>query len=57
MAIAPAPDSPIVTDALVATLSGATDKEERLVTAALTKAPAPPIATLRQLSEGKTPKG
>jgi HEAT repeat protein len=57
VALAPAPASPIVTDALAASLSGATDKEERLVTAALKAAPAPPIATLRQLLDGKTPKG
>ena len=57
VALAPAPESPIVTDALVATLSGATEHEERLITAALRKAPAPPIATLRQLIEGKTSKG
>ena len=57
VALAPAPQSPIVTDALAASLSGATDKEERLVTAALKTAPAPPIATLSQLLHGKTPKG
>ncbi len=57
VALAPAPQSPIVTDALAASLSGATDKEERLVTAALKTAPAPPIATLSQLLQGKTPKG
>ena len=57
VALAPAPESPIVTDALTASLSGATDKEERLVTAALKTAPAPPIATLSQLLNGKTPKG
>jgi HEAT repeat protein len=57
VALAPAPGSSIVTDALTASLSGATDKEERLVTAALKTAPAPPIATLGQLLHGKTPKG
>jgi len=57
VALAPAPQSPIVTDALAASLSSATDKEERLVTAALKIAPAPPIATLSQLLQGKTPKG
>ncbi len=57
VALAPSPESPIVTDALTASLSGATDKEERLVTAALKTAPAPPIATLAQLLGGKTPKG
>ncbi len=57
VALAPAPQSPIVTDALAASLSGATDKEERLVTAAFKTAPAPPIATLSQLLSGKTPKG
>ena len=57
VSLAPAPGSPIVTDALVAALSGATVKEERLVTAALQKAPAPPIPTLRQVLEGKSPKG
>jgi HEAT repeat protein len=57
VALAPAPGSPIVTDALVAALSGATDKEEKLVTAALKVSPAPPIATLRQLIEGKTTRG
>ena len=55
--LTPAPESPIVTDALVAALSDATDKEERLVTAALKRAPAPPVPTLRQLLEGKTAKG
>jgi len=57
VALAPAPESPIVTDALTASLSGASDKEERLVTAALKIAPAPPIGTLAQLLNGKTPKG
>jgi HEAT repeat protein len=57
VSLAPAPGSPIVTDALVAALSGATVKEERLVTAALQRAPAPPISTLRQVLEGKGPKG
>jgi len=57
VALAPAPESPIVTDALVAALSGASEKEEKLLTGALKKSPAPPIAGLRQLVEGKTAKG
>ena len=42
-------EEPIVLEALTAALGGATDKEERLVTAALLRAPAPPIAPLAEL--------
>ena len=37
----PAPKSPVVVEALAAAVAGASDKEERLVTAAL-RAPVPP---------------
>jgi HEAT repeat protein len=55
--LVPAPKSAIVTDALVGSLPGATEKEERLVTATLRKAPTPPIGALEQLLGGKTPAG
>jgi HEAT repeat protein len=44
----PEPKNPIVVEALVAALSGATEKEERLVTAALQRAATAPVAALAQ---------
>jgi HEAT repeat protein len=48
-ALEPEPRNPIVAEALVAAIPGATPKEERLVTAALKRASAPPVAGLTQL--------
>ena len=45
----PAPKSPVVLEALAASVSGATDKEERLVTAALSRAEAVPLSPLAAL--------
>ncbi len=47
----PAPKNPIVLEALTAALSGASEKEERLVTAALVRAPSPPISAIAELME------
>src|SRR6185369_17680637 len=55
--LAPAPSSPIVTDALVGALAGATAKEERLVVATLQKAGDPPVRALDQLMSGTQPGG
>jgi HEAT repeat protein len=44
----PEPRNPIVVEALVAALGGASEKEERLVTAALQRAAAAPVAALAQ---------
>jgi HEAT repeat protein len=45
----PEPKSPIVTEALVAAVAGANAREEHLVTAALLRAPAPPVGALGEL--------
>jgi HEAT repeat protein len=42
----PAPKNPIVVEALVAAVTGASEKEERLVTEALRRAAEPPVAAL-----------
>jgi HEAT repeat protein len=47
------PRSPIATDALAGALVGASDKEERLVTETLKKAPAPPVGALAQILSGQ----
>jgi HEAT repeat protein len=47
--LAPAPKNPIVIDALTAVVIGASEKEERLVAAALGRATAPPVAELASL--------
>jgi HEAT repeat protein len=48
-ALEPAPKSAVVLEALAAAVSGASDKEERLVTAALTRAPEAPVSPLAAL--------
>jgi HEAT repeat protein len=48
-ALEPAPKSPVVLEALAAALGGASDKEERLVTAALSRAAAAPVSPLAAL--------
>jgi HEAT repeat protein len=48
-ALEPAPKSPIVLEALTAALGGASEKEERLVAAALAHAAPPPISPLAEL--------
>ncbi len=45
----PAPKSPVVLEALASAVAGATDKEERLVTAALSRAGAAPVSPLAAL--------
>jgi HEAT repeat protein len=45
----PAPKNPIVAEALIAAVAGATPKEERLVTAALRRAAVPPVGALGDL--------
>jgi HEAT repeat protein len=45
----PTPRNPIVVEALVAAVTGASDKEERLVTAALRRAADPPVVALVEL--------
>jgi len=45
----PAPKSPLVLEALAASVAGASDKEERLVTAALSRAAAVPLSPLAAL--------
>jgi HEAT repeat protein len=45
----PAPKSPVVLEALAAAVVGASDKEERLVTAALSRATAVPVSPLAAL--------
>jgi len=45
----PAPKSPVVLEALAAAVAGASDKEERLVTAALSRASAAPVSPLAAL--------
>ncbi|HXU00728.1 MAG TPA: HEAT repeat domain-containing protein [Polyangia bacterium] len=45
----PAPKSPVVLEALAAAVAGATDKEERMVTAALAHASAAPVSPLAAL--------
>jgi len=45
----PAPKSPVVLEALASAVAGASDKEERLVTAALAKAAAAPVSPLAAL--------
>jgi HEAT repeat protein len=47
--LAPAPKNPIVVEALAAAVTGASDKEEKLVTAALGRAAMPPVAELSGL--------
>ena len=47
--LAPAPKNPIVVEALAAAVTGASDKEEKLITAALGRATVPPIAGLSSL--------
>ena len=47
--LAPAPKNPIVVAALAAAVTGASDKEERLVTTALGRATVPPVAALSGL--------
>lgn len=53
----PGAAGPIVTEALAGALSGATVQEERLVTASLQKAPAPPIGLLAALLDGRAADG
>ncbi len=48
-ALAPAPKNPIVVEALAAAVTGASDKEEKLITTALGRAAAPPVAGLSAL--------
>ena len=48
-ALEPAPKSPVVLEALAAAVTGATEKEERLVTAALAHAEAAPVSPLAAL--------
>jgi HEAT repeat protein len=48
-ALEPAPKNPIVAEALIAAVAGATPKEERLVMAALRRAAAPPVGALGDL--------
>jgi HEAT repeat protein len=48
-ALEPAPKSPVVLEALAGALGGATEKEERLVTAAMVHAAAPPVSPLAAL--------
>jgi HEAT repeat protein len=45
----PSPKSPIVVEALTAAVGGASDKEERLITAALKRASMAPVTSLEQL--------
>jgi len=45
----PTPESPVVLEALTAAVVGASDKEERLVTAALARAKGVPVSALAQL--------
>jgi HEAT repeat protein len=45
----PAPKTPLVVEALVAAVAGASEREERLVTAALRKTAEPPVAALAAL--------
>jgi HEAT repeat protein len=45
----PDPKNPIVVEALVATVAGASEREERLLTGALRRAAEPPVAALAQL--------
>jgi len=47
--LAPAPKNPIVVEALAAAVTGASDKEEHLIAAALGRAAVPPIAGLSAL--------
>ncbi len=47
--LAPAPKNPIVVEALAAAVTGASDKEEKLITTALGRAAVPPIAALSGL--------
>ena len=44
--LAPAPKNPIVVEALAAAVTGASEKEEKLVTTALGRAAVPPVAAL-----------
>jgi HEAT repeat protein len=48
-ALEPAPESPVVLEALTAAVAGASEKEERLVTAALMRAKTVPVSALAQL--------
>src|SRR5450631_831773 len=47
--LAPAPKNPIVVEALTAALTGASEKEERLIATALGRAAVPPVAGLSAL--------
>jgi HEAT repeat protein len=50
----PEPRNPIVVEALVAALGGATEKEERMVTAALQRSASAPVAALAQTLNAAT---
>jgi HEAT repeat protein len=51
-ALEPAPREPLVVEALVAAVRGASEKEERLVTAALGRAAKPPVEALAAIVNG-----
>jgi HEAT repeat protein len=50
----PAPKNPIVVEALAAAVTGASDKEEQLITGALQRAAGPPISALADLLAAPT---
>ncbi|HEY4393735.1 MAG TPA: HEAT repeat domain-containing protein [Polyangia bacterium] len=51
--LAPAPKNPIVIEALAGAVTGASEKEERLITAAFRHAETPPISSLAELLKAK----
>jgi HEAT repeat protein len=52
--LAPAPKNPIVIEALAGAVAGASEEEERLITAALRRAETPPISSLADLLRAKS---
>jgi HEAT repeat protein len=54
--LVPAPKNPIVVEALAGAVRSASEKEERLITAALRRAETPPISSLTRFLAGSSPR-